>query len=409
MEKKYLLSFAALSVLGMTNLSAATKTQNCEPTGPAPCNADDCCTTYCLGPDNYGVNAPTCPKTCNGDWNVTVAGFYWNAHQDGMEYAVDNHVTNPANQNTPPTLEDIQQLNNVIDATYETPNFQWDFGFKAGIGYCSTCDGWDFNAQWTWYRGKANDHVEAELDDNHTLIALWSGFSPAQGSVLYATDIETHWKLELNLVDLELGRSFWTSKYLSIRPFIGLRVAYINQDWNIEHKGGSWAARATPDQDAFNNYVNIDNDYKGVGLRAGLDSDWNFGCGWSIYGNLAAAIVYGRFSIDHDEYNRRAITPHDKTTVVSIDESFRAARAMLDLGLGLQWSGMFCECQYGLTIALGWEQHMFFDQNQMWRINRIGDEVFQAGLPNNTGENVFIQRRGDLDTQGVTLRVDFAF
>jgi len=401
-------SLIVLSILGAANVATAARNQeNCEPTPPATCYADDCQHCYCLGPENIIANAPVNPRTCNGDWVIRVAGFYWNAHQDGMEYAIDDHVKNPGPN---PGQIEIQQLNNLIDADYKTPNFQWDWGFKVGLGYNTTCDGWDIGVLWTWYRGKANDHVEAEADDNHTLLPLWSAFAPAQGFNLYATDIETHWKLQLNLVDIELGREYWTSKYLSFRPFVGLRVAFINQDFEIQNKGGSWSERTnTPAQDAFNNEVDLDNDFKGVGIRAGFDTVWNFGCGWALYGNFAASVVYGRFSIDHDEEIRQAISPHDKTKILETKDSFHASRGMLDLALGIQWSSMFCDCQYGFTVQLGWEHHLFFHQNQMWRVNRIGDDGNGVFPPNDTGENVFFQRRGTLDTQGWTLTLQFEF
>ncbi len=405
-------SLLALSIFGMTNVAAAARGgDECAPEPPATCYPDDCCRTYCLGPENYGVNAPVCPLTCNGDFTITAAGFYWNAHQDGMEYAIDNHVKNPnvANDDSG-LLAKIGVLNDLINSENKLPDFKWDFGFKVGLGYCTTCDSWDIDVLWTWYRGKANDHIEAEIDDNHTLLPLWSAFAPAQGSVLYATDIETHWKFQLNLVDIELGRNFWTSKYFAIRPFVGMRIAFIDQHFEIQHKGGSWSERtAEPLQDAFNNEVDMDNDFKGVGLRTGLDSTWNFGCGWAFYSNLAASIIYGRFNIDYDEENRRASNPHDKVKVAECEDSFRASRAMLDLALGVQWSTLFCDCQYGFMIALSWEHHLFFDQNQLWRIVRIDDRINVPGLPNNQGENVYHQRRGDLDTQGWTLTVKFSF
>ncbi|NGX59819.1 MAG: hypothetical protein KR126chlam3_00976 [Chlamydiae bacterium] len=403
-------SLLALSILGAANIAVAARGQdNCAPEPPATCYPENCNHCYCLGPENYGVNAPVRPITCNGDWVISAAGFYWNAHQDGMEYAIDNHIKNPKGSDIFAPLLDIEQLNNLINAEYETPNFKWDFGFKVDLGYNTTCDGWDFGVTWTWYRGKANDHIEAEFDDNHTLLPLWSAFSPTAGSVLYATDIETHWKLQLNLIDFELGREYWTSKYLSFRPFIGLRIAYLEQSFEIQHKGGSFLENIGmgQSQDAFNNEVDLDNDFKGVGLRAGFDTVWNFGCGWGLYGNLAAAIVYGRFSLDHDEEIRRASSPHDKIKILETEESFHASRAMLDLALGIQWASLFCDCQYGFTVQLGWEHHLFFHQNQLWRINRIGDT--QTTFPNNTGENVFFQRRGTLDTQGWTLRVQFEF
>ncbi len=384
--------------------TSAFAAHNCTPASPAPCNVDMCDCTYCLGPVKEHGNMPVRPHTCNGDFVISAAPLYWNAHQDGMEYAIDTHVKNPGFNDD--IEERILELNNLIDAEYETPDFKWDWGFKIDLGYNTTCDGWDFGVVWTWYRGKANDHIEAAIDDNHTLIPLWSAFSTIMGSVLYATNIETHWKLQLNLIDIELGREYWTSKYLSFRPFVGLRIAFIDQNFEIQHRGGSWSEFQTIP--AFNDEVDLDNNFKGVGVRAGFDTVWNFGCGWGLYGNLAAAIVYGRFSLDHDEHNRKASSPHDKIKILEAEESFHASRAMLDLALGIQWASLFCDCQYGFTVQLGWEQHLFFHQNQLWRINRIGD-TFNNGLPNNTGENVFFQRRGTLDTQGWTLKVQFEF
>ncbi|NGX36932.1 MAG: hypothetical protein K1000chlam2_00078 [Chlamydiae bacterium] len=406
---------AALSLIGMASTASAARTDDrCAPTPPATCYADDCNRCYCLGPDNYGVNAPARPRTCNGDWVITVAGFYWNSHQDGMEYAIENNVENPGSNII--NLEGSQQINRLIDAKYKTPDFDWDFGFKVGLGYNTTCDGWDFGVLWTWYRGKAIDHVEAEADDNRVLLPLWSAYAPLQGGTLYATDIENNWKVEVNLVDLELGREYWTSKYLTLRPFVGIRIAYLNQNYCIKHKGGSFSANnqaggPTALQQAWNNEVELENDFKSAGLRAGLDTLWNFGCGWGLYGNFALSILYGRFDFEHDETNRRATDPHEKAKIADAKNSFRASRGAADLALGVQWHGMFCQCQYGFTVMLGWEHHLFFDQNQLWRVVRIGDTFISTGTDsfNNTGENVFHERRGDLDFQGWTLTVKFEF
>jgi hypothetical protein len=403
---------AALSLLGMASSASAARDDRCAPEPPATCYQDDCRHCYCLGPENYGVNAPTCPKTCDGDITITVAGFYWNSHQDGMEYAIDNHVQAPVPADIVATI-DTGPLNTLVDAEFLTPNFGWDWGFKAGIGYCSPCDGWDIGVLWTWYRGKASSHNERERDDNASLLPLWSAYAPLIGGTLFATDIETSWKLELNLIDIELGRSFWTSKYLSMRPFVGLRIAYINQSYDIEHKGGSWSANANafPSQAAYNNEVMLTNDFHGVGVRGGLNTLWNLGCGWGIYGNFALAILYGRFDIDHDEKNRGASDLHVKVLIADAKNSFRASRGAADLALGLQWQTMFCDCAYGFSVALGWEHHLFFDQNQLWRVVRIGD-IFDGGggaAVNLTGENVYHERRGDLDTQGWTLTVKFDF
>ncbi|NGX46352.1 MAG: hypothetical protein K940chlam2_01542, partial [Chlamydiae bacterium] len=255
---------AALSLLGMTSsLSAAQNngTDKCAPIPGAPCyTVEDAPCNYCLGPQE--VNPAVRPKTCSGDFVLTVAGFYWNAYQDGMEYAIDNQVVNP----------DVSGgtnagLNNLIDASYKNPDFSWDFGFKLGIGYNTTHDGWDVGAVWTHFRTSSHTHIEAEAADNHTLLPLWSAFAPSTGGggVLWATDIESHWKLNIDLVDIDLGRQFWTSKYLTMRPHIGLRLAWIKQEYQIENKGGSWAQGGPFVSIPYNNLVDIDQKFNGVG------------------------------------------------------------------------------------------------------------------------------------------------
>jgi hypothetical protein len=316
-----------------------------------------------------------------------------------MEYALSNDVFVPGN----PGPADIQQLNNLIDAEYLNPDFSWEAGFRIGVGYNSTHDGWDFTAYWTWYKGKASSHVEAESDDNQALLPLWSAQVSGSGpGILFATDIQNHWKLSLNLIDVELGREFWLSKYTTFRPHIGLRWASLDQDYTIDHKGGFWSTLATPTNDS----VTLKNDFQGIGARAGFNSVWIIGRGFSFFGDTAISLIYGRFKVHHDEWNRAAATPFGKTRVLETEDSFRASRAMTDLSLGLQWSTPFGQtCQYGFTIGIAWEHHMFFDQNQMWRVNNLTDDPNQLII----GENAHYQRRGDLDTQGWTLNIQFEF
>ena len=95
MKKSFIYSTALLAAIGLSSMAHAARNDNCEPTGPANCNPDTCRPCYCLGPENYGVNAPVCPKTCDGDLEITLAAVYWNATQDGMEFAIRNGVMAP--------------------------------------------------------------------------------------------------------------------------------------------------------------------------------------------------------------------------------------------------------------------------------------------------------------------------
>ncbi len=389
-----------LFIGGARNLFSEER-KSCQIALPA-CNEVECRHYHCLGPENTGANTPVRPKTCNGDVTFFVAGIYWNAHQDGMEYAIKNAVTVPLIN---PTLDNIEELNQLIEAVYIAPHSNWSFGYKLGLGYNTPCDGWDLGIYWTRFHTFSFSNVEA--GEGHSLITLWSAFSPTQGSVLYARDIDSLWKVRLNLVDFELGREYWTSRELSLRPFIGFRYALIEQDLDLEHHGGSWSPRMTPDQFPFNNEVNLDNDYKGGGLRSGIETTWHIQCGWAFYGNVAASIIYGYFNVTQAEENELAISPHTRTEILKTKEHYRASRAILDFMLSVEWSTILLDCGYAITARLGWEHHLFFHQNQLWRVNRQNDMAIV--LPNNTGENVFDQTRGTLDTQGWTFSIKLEF
>lgn len=164
-----------------------------------------------------------------------------------------------------------------------------------------------------------------------------------------------------------------------------------------------------PPQPALNNELDLKNRFKGVGLIGGFDTHWALGCGWALFGEFALSILYGRFDIDHNESNRSAQENHAKFKVIETQDQFTASRAVFDCVLGIQWSTLFCDNQYGCTLQLGWDQHIFYHQNQYFRVNRVGSIETLTGLPNNGGENIFSQRRGDLSTQGLTLKVEFAF
>jgi len=407
LDRKKLATVSIIAIL----LAGGTRLADCEPILEAPCFPDDCKRCYCLGPENTAINAPVRPITCNGDLTLSADGLYWNAHQEGMEYAIGNEVHVPVLN---PSPEELQRLNNLINAKYEIPRSNWEFGYRFGFNYSNPCDGWDVGIQWTHFHTRSNIHVETNPSENESLIALWSAFSPAQGQTTFARDIETSWKVALNVVDLELGREFWISPLLSLRPFMALRYASLFQDLDIEHKGGSWSPRMSPAQDPFHGEVQLDNDYKGIGIQSGLDTTWRIGCGWALYGHIAGSILYGCFSINHDEQIRLAISPFDKTKILSTKDHFRASRAVLDLSLGVQWATLICDCKYGVAARLGWEHHLFFHQNQMWSVVRIEAEqsgrlsTLNASL-NPSGENVFEQRQGNFSTQGWTLSFAFSF
>lgn len=403
---------AAMSLVAITTLLSADNRKNQNKYEKNGKEMNKCGRIGICGPSMMeGVNPSARPLTedpccCEqGEFSITVAGFYWQATEDGLEYAIeDKTVTDTVNTTNLATL---------VDAHFLTPDFKWRPGFKVGIGYNGTHDGWDLELLWTHFNGRGHDSEDADTEDLISALPLWSDYSPPTagldttgGTILHATETDASWRVDLNIVDFELGREFWTSKYLTLRPFIGVRYASINQHYTINNYGGTW------DFTSQTNEIIMKNNFGGAGVRGGLNTVWNFGCcdpcagNWGIFGNVALSLIYGKFHLDQDEYNRAVSPSFQRSPILQLNDRFTAARAILDLALGIEWSTVYHNGEYAFNIALAWEQHHFFNQNQLWRVNNIGDNNATPALH---GENVYHQTRGDLSTQGVTLTLDFTF
>lgn len=308
------------------------------------------------------VNTPVRPMTKDG-YDVWILGdvLLWQAVEENLTYVYSHDVDDTNNTNL------------------HTVDFDWDWGFRLGAGYNIPRDGWDIDLYWTHIRNTADGHQHANTDK--TLSQIWTTANNIFSGV--GEEASGHWKVNLDQVDLDLGRQFYVGKDLSIRPYAGLRSTWLFQKYNIEFSG---TANGRPvEQEA-----SLKNRFWGFGFVAGLDSEWNLGWDISLYGEADMSILLGFFDVD-----QKGETNDVKTW--DQDKSFRAGRAVLDLGMGLKWARSFFKDRYGLTLKAGYEYHLYFDQNQFIQTN------------GNTEFELFNPLRGNLVFQGVigSMQIDF--
>lgn len=324
------------------------------------------------------INPSGRPQVNGGaDLFFTADWLIWQAHENGLGYVVKNKGS------TSPALNHSE----IKDLHYD-----WDFGFRVGLGYNMPHDGWDVSANWTWFQNTADSRVAAQGTTPSTLMpsSAWpSGFGDNDG----ATKSYANWRLHLNMIDLEMGREFFVSKWMTLRPFVGLRNAWVRQKLNISYNHLTEAGSSSASQYT----VDTSNNYWGLGLRGGLNTQWGLGAGWSFYGNGALSLLYGYF----DLYQKQVGTSlaGAETVTMRNQQSYRVDRAIAELAMGIRWDTMFANDRCHFGIQGGWEHLMFFGQNQF-------QHFLGTGL-NNAGS--FTANQGDLTIQGWTLaaRLDF--
>lgn len=363
---------------------------------------------------NGMINPPARPMVRDGvDLFVQVSPFIWQAEQSGLDYAMKWNNSTPAS-------------NNSGSGRFKHPHFEWDWGFKLGAGFNTCHDGWDVFLQWTRFhpdRSHASTGVTpfftTTLGTAFPAAVVYPLLLPASTAMGSATGPITStfgpgsgasmsWKFRLDLLDLELGREFFVSKWLTLRPHAGLRSAWLHQRstvhyYNLTNGDGD----TEPLVQIADMKVGLKNNFWGMGPRAGLDAQWGMGCGWSLYSDFAASLLLGHFSIY--ESQEPAIAFGGSPVVGSsetFEEKYRAMRAAFDLEIGIRYQQLFCCDQYGLMVQLGWEQHLFVNQNQLTRLATV-----PTTAPSTANSYSFtpVTNQGDLGTQGVTLTVEFDF
>jgi hypothetical protein len=365
------------------------------------CFEDPCFTSpdcgFAYNPQFYGQCNP-CDAIID---RVTfrVDYLYWTTTGDGLELGITESQKNLSSG----SRSDRSHVNDL--------DFNFNSGTRIGLLYLLPCDGWDTSLNWITYSSKASarGHASSGSETNTVFISNWEHFPQYQntaGQIVFFTPdyAKGRWGLDLNIVDLELGKKFYISPCLIARPFLGLRYASINQSYKVHSYSN--VDQGNPDLGNYVASAKSKCDYNGFGLLAGFDLDYKIGCNFSLFGRAAGSILYGSFHRKEKENADMIFPPSQQVLTNTLlpleyhsNQTFYRSRAITDFSLGLKWEDCFCtgERFYPLQVAIAWEHHGFFRMNQ-FRFARIQDAFTE-----------FSDKDGDLMTQGLTLSFSMGF
>ncbi len=321
------------------------------------------------------INPPSRFQVRDGCNMFLTADFlWWSANTDGLYYAQSNFGT-PTTSNPPAGEVDFSgHMQRVKE--------EWGPGFRVGFGGNMPYDEWDIYLNWTWFHSDPKD--SAKETSHGPLLVLWGHpdiNSPAANANL-ASHAHARWDMTINVIDLEMGRAFWVGKHLSVHPFFAIRGAWIDQQFKVKYHYIS--------SPHLEGRIKAESDFEGVGPRAGLDARFSLYNGWSIYGLVSAALMYGSLETDFRERENNSRIAHT-------DDSFHRGISTVQMGLGIRWDAFFHRHRYHVGVTVGWEQNIWYGVTQF--------NHYLGQLQNGT----LVQNNGDLTLQGGTLSARFDF
>lgn len=423
--KAHLLALSLVASSGLIAEQSDSNHSNSQSTNCSESYCDPCC---CSNPrpciESEAFTAPFYNLECDWGFNFNAEFLYWYARETNLSYA-----------STIPMV----QYRFVDPRTFITTGVgkkhsiktDWDPGFRVGIGFNSTCDGWDYNLTWTWMQNKRTDSVSVpnfgiEIDNGfiYTIIGAEGQsilINPWINNTFFndfAFDrVKAKYDLRFNQIDLDLGRKYWLSRCFVMRPYIGLRGAWTRVTFETT------SSRTTTTTGIGGNVplsrVFVDS-FKtrawGVGIIGGFEPVWYFSDCFALYGLAGTGALWGDFEVKKSESYAQEV-PSDEFGTQNISYSDSGAHehaqmtGLLDLAIGLRWERTWCCDRYRTALDLGWEHHIFFDQNHRWKVDR-----YRGGGTGTTAEPVnwnaytgYDEASGNLGLGGFVLRLNLDF
>ncbi len=304
------------------------------------------------------TNTPARPFIKNGyDFWLFGEALFWQASEENLPYATQVKAT------------DNRRKLNTID-------FNWDWGFRVGLGGNSSRDGWDIDIYWTRIRNETHNRTHGT--SSTAIQEFWTTAANAEPLGTF-NEAKAHGHSLLNQIDLDLGREFYVGNFLTTRPFVGLRYTWIHQKYHVEY-GNS-----------IDEFAKLRSRFWGFGFAAGLDTNWWLGNGFSIYGDSDISVIFGNFNV-HEKGTLSG------STIWTASNKTNAGRPIFDIGMGFQYRDTFCDESFALTIRAGYEYHLYFNQNMFIQVNN-GSSTFENFNP----------LGGNLGYQGASASMQFDF
>jgi len=276
--------------------------------------------------------------------------IYWEARETNLTYAISSARTASVTADT------------LVRGNGYFPSFNYKPGFKAGIAFDLGHDNWDLDINYTWLNGSGSKSSVTDTTP-YTLITTQG---TEQGNISFSLNqADSNWFFQHNLINMNLGRDYFISQYLSLRPYFGLSGAWNRQKQTIHYHINN----------QFVTDTNIHNSqsFWGVGFCTGLQTGWAFDENWSIFGNFGMMNLWSKYNVNHKELN----VVYESTSELYTNVQY-GIQNVLDLELGLRWYKKFDDDTMGVLIQAGWEQQLWINHSQM--IQGVSSNLSLQGL-----------------------------
>jgi len=328
--------------------------------------------------------------------------IYWRAVQEGSTYINADGLKNG---------ETADLLNSVPKGEQLSFGAAWRPGFKVGLGANLSHDGWDMDACFTQIRpkktGASKSDIVSPLKDRPSVSfatkETFIGTTPIH-YCRYMTPINFatfDWHLHHRTLDFSLGRNCYLSPFFTIRPSIGVKGVWQEQEVQLAYVGtseqGFQGGQASSESPILSRqltgpyYIKEHFEVRGIGTRLGLNLAYHVVKGLCLYSNMHVSglwmnyhnhfrqdvVVDTKASSNENNDDGSEATPEKSAMVNYIDKSkVYVSKCVGEFEAGARCDLWFYDDGYHAEVQLGWEQQTYFNWTNF--INFFNEEHWDS-------------------------------
>lgn len=319
------------------------------------------------------------PEVKGEKWFTHSEILYWDTKIGGTEYALTT-----AQPVTPPTTP--------IKGSVKSNSFGWNWGGRAGFGLNLPHDGWDLFVNFTYYQNHDSSSSSKALP---SFLVSQVGFFGGAFEQAKSTFDLTY----LN-IDFELGRKFFISQYLCVKPYMGIKGTRMLQEHKVKLNFSTLQLNGANIGEYYRVYNRCD--FNGIGPRIGFEGNWFLGYGYRLIHEVSASLLYCYF----DVVDKEKSSPNTSDINANIRLKGKIGRFIpfAQMFLGLGWGDYFNDKKHYLTLKMGYEVLYF------WRDNQCLSPEDWSFSPGQMSTRLSYKRFAeDLSFYGITFRARLDF
>lgn len=296
-------------------------------------------TVYC----NHGAKTATdypCLRCSYGVYFEAEA-IYWKFFEGGTDFVYSNGPNSD-----PATFVD----------RLEYLDFDWRFAYRFTLGYQLRNPDLDLWSTFTRFTTEQSVGINQPSGGGALFPNQQVAVNPD-----YRRTTESM-KVFYNVLDINLGRTYFLRRTFSAHPFIGVKGAKIDQRSKLH-----WEGSAISD---FN--YKSSNDFWGAGIQLGTRGNWKFTKNWSVFGSVLGSLLYGWYDVDTkiQQFYPTITTP------LNLESDLRAVVPNMAADAGVRWEYAGLSDRALFSLSLAYEFQYWWAQNQTLHTDATGAYVW---------------------------------